>query len=181
MTTKYFFALAIVLFTATNAYTVNLTTAKFPFHYECHNEATAGLYNDKSTGSIESTVFTVDKSDKWQMTVFPIDRASELANLPLNCTTDRNKFNGEPNRAVQNREFCMVEKFVDGTKSLESATHCRLLGKKDGHLLCGPTNSFYFDTDRLLGIKVSNDLTAFVLGLVKAVDASRIACQRLDR
>ena len=171
----------VAAFSFTKAYAVNLATANFPLHYECHNEATAGLYNDKSTGNIESTVFTVDRSDKWQMMIFSIDRNSELANLPLNCTTERNKFNDGKNREVKNREFCVVEKFFDGAQSLESATHCRLISKKDGHLFCGSTNSFYFDTDRLLGIKVSSDLTAFVLGFVKAVDASRIACQRLDR
>lgn len=187
---KYFFLFSLLSLVHAAA-ALDLKNAKFPLFYECHKEQSAGLYTNRSTGNVEATQFSVDRSDRWQMKIDVIRKLEDLKSLPYKCTdqrnariaaTGRNSFNAaQTGDKLFKPEYCATFKYSEGTESIEISQHCKLAVSTDGEIFCGITDSFFFDSDRLIGFQTADSLTAFRYGYVKTATVDSIACIRLDR
>jgi hypothetical protein len=174
-----------------NAFALDLTKATFPLYYECHTEESAGLYLDKTTGDIRATTFLVNKADKWQVKVEKVTSENDLKRVPISCVIQRRARNAENNgiyfnsrkdRTFLQPEFCLTDTFTDGTRSIDSSSHCRLSVKRgDAEIACGIEDSFIFDSDRLRGIRTASSLLALNMGYNKSASMETIQCTRLDR
>lgn len=167
---------------------LDLNKAKFPLYYECHSEKSAGLMRDKETGELKATVFLTNRADKWQMKIEKIENEKDLSKFPANCTFERRAYAATGNWrpidfAAASPQFCAVNTYIDGSRSIEAATYCRIssLKKGNGEFVCGITDSFYFDSDRLEGIRAETDLTALSIGFNTTASINKIRCTRLDR
>ncbi|MDG1109918.1 MAG: hypothetical protein P8N60_14745 [Burkholderiaceae bacterium] len=188
---KKYFVLFSLLSLVHGAAALDLKNAKFPLFYECHKEQSAGLYTNRSTGNVEATQFSVDRSDRWQMKIDVIRKVEDLKSLPYKCTNQRNAriaaTGKNPFNASQTRdklfepEYCATFKYSAGTESIKISQHCKLAVTGDGEIFCGITDSFFFDSDRLIGFQTDDSLKAFRYGFVKTATVESIACIRMDR
>ena len=163
------------------ALALNLNELQKPLYYECYKTHEAGLYKNKSTDEIQSGRFNVDPRDKWRLTIARVRSPEDL--IKYNCTKDRIARKGFGALWDEgDPEFCIVQTFFDGRKSISRANHCKILiYANDEGLKCGPADSFYFDSDRLYGLEASDSVYTILIDPIISLTVKKFKCQRLDR
>lgn len=173
---------------SSGAFSLDLAKTKFPLYYECHYEKSAGLSRESRGAEIRATVFTINRSDKWQMRVDKLDRKNDLTKYEKTCAEELSKraisapwIDDFANNAAP--KFCVTSIYASGSEKIESSTFCNIFSpeRNNSMLECGSNKTFYFDTDRLTGIIAQESLLAFHMGYTKTATMSEMACIRLDR